>query len=106
MPRLWASRLAVPAGMIAIGTPVPASASHERCTIPSPPHTTTRSAPASTASAHPLGRLLALLDLEPQQLVDPGDGQAGAQLVEPATEGLPAVRDDGDGPDPARVAVG
>jgi len=41
-----------------------------------------------------------------EQLVDPGNGQAGPQFVEPAVEGLLAVRDDGDGPDPARVAVG
>ena len=45
----------------------PARASMQRCTMPSPPHTKTRSAPFSTASPHACRRLLALGHLEPER---------------------------------------
>ena len=51
-------------------TESPASASMHRCTMPSPPHTKTRSAPASSAAAHLLRRALALGHLEPQRVGD------------------------------------
>ena len=49
MSRLRASRLPVPAGTIPTGMPVPASSAHTSRTVPSPPHTITRSAPATAA---------------------------------------------------------
>ena len=58
IPRFVARRLAVPAGMIATTASVPASASTVRCTIPSPPHTKTRSAPSSTTRRASFGARL------------------------------------------------
>ena len=58
-----------------------------------------------TASRTRLGAFL-LFGTSNQSGRRPRVGQAGPQLVEPAAEGLLAVRDDGDGPDPARVAAG
>ena len=57
MPRLEASRFAVPAGTIAIVRPVPASVSMQRCAIPSPPHTKKCSAPCSSSRRTCLGAL-------------------------------------------------
>jgi hypothetical protein len=61
MPRLVASRFPVPAGMIATGIFEPpfsrATTSSERCTMPSPPHTTSRSTPAWMALRTCLGAL-------------------------------------------------
>ena len=57
-PRLVASRFAVPAGRIATSTSDPASASMQRCTVPSPPHTKTRPAPFSSASRAQSGACL------------------------------------------------
>ena len=58
MPNPLASRLAVPAGRIPIATLPPASASMQRRTRPSPPHTRSRSAPASAASRAGLAAFL------------------------------------------------
>ena len=49
MPRFAASRLAVPAGRIATAVSVPAKASMQRWTVPSPPQTNTTSAPLAAA---------------------------------------------------------
>ena len=49
IPRLVAKRFAVPAGMTARGTSVPASTPMQRRTVPSPPQASTSSAPASIA---------------------------------------------------------
>jgi len=49
IPRLVASRFAVPAGRIATVASELASTPRLRCTIPSPPQTKTRSAPCSSA---------------------------------------------------------
>jgi hypothetical protein len=48
-PSARAVRFAVPSGTIAIGTPLPASASAQARTVPSPPAANTRLAPAATA---------------------------------------------------------
>ena len=56
--RLEANRFAVPAGMIASVTPLPASRSIERCTIPSPPQTKTSSAPSSSTRSTRSGAYL------------------------------------------------
>src|SRR5579872_4114296 len=56
-PRFVASKLAVPAGRIATTAPVPATASMQRWTVPSPPQTNIRSAPSATARRARLGAL-------------------------------------------------
>ena len=86
MPRLEASRFAVPAGRIATVTPVPARASMQRCTMPSPPHTNTRSAPFSTARRASFGAFLLLGTSNQSGVVDAGVGQRLAQLAEAAAE--------------------
>src|ERR1700683_2167357 len=60
MSRLDASRFAVPAGRIAITVPVPARASTQRWTVPSPPQTNIRSAPCSRARPAQSGTCLLL----------------------------------------------
>ena len=54
-PRLVASRLAVPAGTMAIAASVPASTSTDRCAMPSPPQTKNRSAPSPSSRLICLG---------------------------------------------------
>ena len=58
--RLVASRLAVPAGKIAMVADLPASASIHRCTVPSPPQTNTTSAPSLKARRANFGAFLLL----------------------------------------------
>ena len=93
-PRLVAKRFAVPAGMIASVTPVPASASMHRCTLPSPPHTRTRSAPSFAASRRPLARLRALRHLVPHDLDAVALVEASSELGKPSADRLLAVGDD------------
>ena len=56
-PRFVASRLAVPAGRIAMTAPVPATASIQRWTVPSPPQTIISAAPSAAARRAYLGAL-------------------------------------------------
>ena len=70
MSRFEANRFAVPAGTIASVTPLPASVSTQRCTIPSPPQTKISSAPSSSARLTRFGRVLALRHLRPERIVD------------------------------------
>ena len=106
MPRLVANRLAVPAGRIAIVTGLPASASIARCTVPSPPHTKSRSAPCVEQLLDALGHVLALRDLVPGRVADAVRGQRLAELGQPAAELLGGVRDHPDGRHRAHLDVG
>ena len=95
MPRLVASRLAVPAGRIASTASEPASASTHRCTMPSPPQTKMSSAPSSSARRAYGGAFL-LFDLVPERVGDAFRGEHVAQFRQAPAHALARVRHYGD----------
>ena len=96
MPRLDASRFAVPAGTIATVVPVPASVSMQRCAIPSPPHTKKWSAPCSSRRRTCFGALRLFGTSAQSGSRDAVAGERAAKLGEAALDALAGVRDDGD----------
>ena len=67
----------MPAGRMPSVTSWPTMASMQRCTIPSPPQTSTQLGPLVDRLADALRRLLALRDLEPDGILDAGARPAG-----------------------------
>ena len=67
-----------------------------RCTVPSPPHAMTSSAPSSSARFDLLRRLAALRHLVPERIGDARLLERAAEGEEPVAERLAGVRDDRD----------
>ena len=97
MPRFVASRLAVPAGTMAIVAPVPASASMHRCAMPSPPQTKKWSAPPAQQLARPAWAPSCSSAPRPTAGRSRRAGRAcGAARGRPPSMRLAGVGDDGD----------